>query len=194
MKPEPGFARRRIILASGSPRRKELVERLGWAFSVHAPDVDEDCEGAPDRMVDELSEKKARAAAADFDAGIVLAADTLVALDGRALGKPADEADAHAMLRALSGRTHEVLTGVCLMDAATGMLVKRVERSRVTFRDLSDEDIDAYIATGEPMDKAGAYGIQGGARTFVSQIEGSFENVMGLPIQVLGEMYTALFT
>lgn len=191
-KPERGPARQSIILASGSPRRRELLARLGWTFSVLAPDVDEDVQGAPEAIVDALSERKARAAAAGIDGGVVLAADTLVALDGRALGKPRDEAEARRMLRALSGRAHEVLTGVCLMDAGSGRLQKRVERSRVAFRPLTDAEIDAYVATGEPMDKAGAYGVQGGARPFVERVDGSFENVMGLPIEVLEEMYAAL--
>ncbi|MBE5808022.1 MAG: Maf-like protein, partial [Clostridiales bacterium] len=120
--------------------------------------------------------------------GVVLASDTLVSLDGAPLGKPADEADARRMLRALSGREHEVFSGVCVMQKSTGRMALRSARTGVTFKELSDREISDYIATGEPMDKAGAYGIQGGAGAFVTRLDGSFENVMGFPIDVVGDM------
>ena len=119
---------------------------------------------------------------------MIIASDTLVSLDGVPLGKPEDAADAKRMLRALSGREHEVFSGVCVMDVRTGRQETRAVRTGVTFRDLSDQEIEAYIATGEPMDKAGAYAIQGGAGAFVTGLDGSFENVMGFPVDEVREM------
>ena len=119
---------------------------------------------------------------------VLSASDTLVSLDGAPLGKPSDQNDACRMLRALSGREHEVFTGVCVTDAATGREEVRVDRTGVWVRELSDEEICGYVATGEPMDKAGAYAIQGGAARFVETLDGSFENVVGFPVAVVGEM------
>ncbi|HIS03278.1 MAG TPA: septum formation protein Maf [Candidatus Pullichristensenella avicola] len=178
----------RLILASASPRRRELLQRMGYAFEVCAPDVDEHVEGRAEDIVRTLAVRKARAAAARCDEGIVVASDTLVSLEGKPLGKPADESEAYAMLRALSGRSHEVFTGVCLLDAATGREAVEVVETRVRFRALSDAQIWDYIRTGEPMDKAGAYGIQGGAGKFVEALEGSFENVMGFPVDEVERM------
>ena len=177
-----------LILASGSPRRRELLSRMGYTFDICTPNVDEHVTGHPRDMVMTLSERKARAGAAYYDFGVILASDTLVSVDGVALGKPADRLEAHEMLRALSGREHEVFSGVCVMDIPTGRHETRAVRTGVTFRQLSDREIDAYIATGEPMDKAGAYAIQGGAGAFVTQLDGSFENVMGLPVDEVREM------
>ena len=188
----PIVVRPKIILASGSPRRKELLARLGWDFEIVIPDVDEDIIAPPAEMVLILSQRKACHVTAGLRAGIVLAADTMVALGGELLGKPESEADAARMLRLLSGRAHEVYTGVCLMDAVSGHMERRAECTKVWFRALSEGEIADYIATGEPMDKAGAYGIQGGASRFVERIEGSFENVMGLPVEVLSGMYDSL--
>ena len=117
----------------------------------------------------------------------MIAADTLVSLDERPLGKPKDDGEAAAMLRALSGRSHDVYTGLCVIDTAAGTTSVDVERTRVTFRPLSDEEIAAYVATGEPRDKAGAYAIQGGAAAFVSGYDGSYNNVIGLPTERLAE-------
>ena len=178
----------RLILASASPRRRELLQRMGYAFEVCAPDVDEHVEGRAEDIVRTLAVRKARAAAARCDEGIVVASDTLVSLEGKPLGKPTDESEAYAMLRALSGRSHEVFTGVCLLDAATGREAVEVVETRVRFRALSDAQIWDYIRTGEPMDKAGAYGIQGGAGKFVEALEGSFENVMGFPVDEVERM------
>lgn len=178
----------RLILASGSPRRRELLARMGYTFEIFAPDVDEHVSGHASDIVYTLALRKARAAAEHFSEGVVIASDTLVSLDGAPLGKPESAADAHRMLRSLSGREHEVFTGVCLKDAATGREEVRVDRAGVWFRPLSDSEIDDYIATGEPMDKAGAYAIQGGAGKFVQRLDGSFENVMGFPIEIVGEM------
>lgn len=179
----------RLVLASGSPRRRELLAKLGFTFEVHASDVDENISGLPRDMVATLALRKASATARQEKDGWIIAADTLVSLDDQPLGKPANQAEAHAMLRALSGRTHDVFTGVCLMDAVSRVYDLRVSASHVRFRPLTDCEIDAYISTGEPMDKAGAYAIQGGAAPFVEKYEGSYDNIVGFPTQVFMEMY-----
>ena len=179
---------KKLILASGSPRRRELLAKMGYEFEICAPDVDEHVAGHARDIVYTLAERKARAAAAHYDRGVIIASDTLVSLDGAPLGKPADAAEAHAMLAALSGREHEVFTGVCVLDAGTGESETRAVRTGVTFRALSPDQIDAYIATGEPMDKAGAYAIQGGAGAFVEAIDGELENVIGFPVLEVKEM------
>ncbi len=178
-----------LILASASPRRRELLAGMGIPFSIHPSDADETVGGTPEEMVRTLALRKAAQVAQVCKEGWIAGADTLVALDGRALGKPADADDAIHMLKALSGRAHDVFTGVCLMDAATGRHDLRVIGTRVFFRSLSDEEIHAYVATGEPMDKAGAYAIQGGARGFVERYEGSYENIVGFPTQEFAKMY-----
>ena len=183
-------ATRPLILASGSPRRRELLSRMGYTFEIRTPDVDEHVQGRAPDIVRILAERKARAAAAGLRDGVVIASDTLVSLDGAPLGKPVDEADARRMLRALSGREHEVFSGVCILDTADGSESTRVIRTGVSFRRLTDREIEAYIATGEPMDKAGAYGIQGGAGAFVEALDGSFENVMGFPVDDVRQMLT----
>ncbi len=174
-----------MILASQSPRRIELMREAGFDVRVIPADIDETAlpgEG-PFELVERLSRAKA-AAVADEHARPgerVVAADTIVALDGELLGKPADEADARRMLRALAGKTHQVATGVCI--ARDGLAESFVDITDVTFYGLTDAEIDAYVATGEPMDKAGAYGIQGRhGRMLVEKIDGDFYNVMGLPI------------
>lgn len=177
-----------LILASGSPRRRELLSRMRVPFVVEVSDVDERAEGSPWEVVAILAGRKARAVAEKHDSGLILAADTLVCLDGQALGKPKDDAEAARMLRALSGRGHEVYTGMCLLDAATGREQLCVEESRVFFRPLTDEEISEYVASGEPRDKAGAYAIQGGAAAFVSRYEGSYDNIVGLPTEKLSEL------
>lgn len=185
-KPDSAAERPRLILASGSPRRRELLQRMGYDFTVVSPDVDESVDEPPRQAVAILARRKALAAAEGRTEGVVLAADTLVSLDGHALGKPRDGAEARAMLRALSGREHEVFTGVCLIDCKTGRQTVHVERTGVRFRVLTDGEIDSYVASGDPLDKAGAYGIQGGAGAFVEEISGSYENVMGLPVGSAG--------
>ena len=179
---------RPLILASGSPRRRELLSRMGYTFEICTPDVDEHVTGHARDIVHTLARRKARAAAAHYGDGVIIASDTLVSLDGAPLGKPADAKEAHAMLAALSGREHEVFTGVCVLDAGTGHSETRTVRTGVTFRDISPAEIDAYIATGEPMDKAGAYAIQGGAAPFVAALDGEFENVVGFPVAEVREM------
>ena len=177
-----------LVLASGSPRRRELMSDMGLCFTVRSADVDE---SLPDRIsprdaVLALSERKCRAVLPSAAGCAVIAADTVVALDGEILGKPQDEADARRMLRALSGRTHEVFTGVAL--GYGDRVIARAARTAVSFRPLDEAEILAYIETGEPMDKAGAYGIQGGAGRFVAATDGDIDNVIGLPTRLLAEM------
>lgn len=179
---------RRLILASGSPRRRELLAKMGFHFEIYTPDVDEHVPGHASEIVRTLALRKGRAAAENYTEGVIIASDTLVSLDGAPLGKPEDADDAHRMLRALSGREHEVYSGVCLIDAATGREEVQVDRTVVWFREVTDAEIDAYIATGEPMDKAGAYAIQGLAGKFVERFDGSYENVVGFPVDVVREM------
>ena len=166
------------------------MEMLGVPGLVIRPAVGEeraDPSLPPPELVKALAAAKAREAAADAEADdAVIAADTIVVLDGRVYGKPRSAAEAADMLRALSGRTHEVYTGVCVLRG--GIELCRCDRSLVTFRALSDTEIARYIATGEPMDKAGAYGAQGKGALFVEKIDGDFFNVMGLPLCLLGEM------
>ena len=180
-----------LILASGSPRRRELLSKMGYTFEICTPDVDEHVSGHARDIVYTLAERKAKAGASHYDRGILIASDTLVSLDGAPLGKPTDAGDARRMLRALSDREHEVFSGVCVVDIETLRHETRAVRTGVTFRALTDDEIDAYIATGEPMDKAGAYAIQGGAGAFVTRLDGSFENVMGFPVQEVREMLEA---
>jgi septum formation protein len=179
-----------LYLASGSPRRRELLLQIGVAFRVIRPQVDETPlagEAAHD-YVARLAGAKAEAGwplRATLDAP-VLAADTAVVLDGEILGKPADRRDAESMLRRLSGRSHEVLTAVALKTPAR--LASRVSRSQVTFRALSPDEIRAYWDTGEPGDKAGGYAVQGMAALFIAHLEGSFSGVMGLPLFETAEL------
>ena len=179
-----------IILASASPRRRELLERIGITnFTVAAPNVDESVEPglSPADMVEELSLRKARAAAQKSGPDdLIIAADTVVSLDETVLGKPRDEDDAFAMLSALSGRENCVYTGVTVLRG--GRAVTEHEATAVTFRALAPDEIRGYIATGEPMDKAGAYGIQGVGALLVSGIRGDYSNVMGLPVFRLGQI------
>ena len=169
-----------IILASGSPRRSEILTHMGVAFEKQAANVDEHCDLGAWEAVAELSRRKALAVAAHFPGRVELAADTLVALEIRPLGKPQDEDPACRMLERLSGREHQVYTGVCVVDAQ-GRVMQAVDASNVCFRAITEDEIRAYVATGEPMDKAGAYAIQGGAGKWVTQVRGSRSNVIGLP-------------
>jgi septum formation protein len=180
-----------IILASTSPRRAELLTAAGIPFVTHRVDVDEtplEGEAAP-ACARRLARAKAEAVARTPGA-IVLGADTLVVVDGDALGKPLDEAAAAAMLRRLSGRTHEVVTGVAIVHDG-GASVDLVS-TQVTFETLTEAEIAWYIGTREPLDKAGAYGIQGGASRFVMRIEGSYSNVVGLPVELVYRRLRAL--
>lgn len=175
-----------IILASSSPRRKMLLEQIGLRFTIRVSDIEEDLTQAlpPTRLTETLALQKARAAAGLLaDPALVIGADTLVADDDGILGKPRDAADAAHMLARLSGRTHRVITGVAVL--VTGSQDRRLvqhEITHVTFAPLSGQDIHWYIGTGEPLDKAGAYAIQGKGMVFVERISGCYTNVVGLPI------------
>ena len=179
-----------LLLASGSPRRAELLEAGAITFEVGAaPDVDETVrpDEPPSACVQRLACLKAEAAMTIAPGRLLLTADTLVFLDGQPLGKPAGPEEARAMLRALSGRAHDVLTGVAVARLEDGEPALRCgyARTGVHFRAMSDEEIDAYVATGEPLDKAGAYAIQGGAADFVAALEGPKDNVVGLPLELV---------
>ena len=187
----------KIILASSSPRRRELMAQAGFAFEVLVSEADETIETeTPGEMVEVLSERKAAAVAEEIkrqgfaeESVLLVGADTMVAIDGKKLGKPKDEKGAEEMLEELSGRTHQVYTGVTLIrlrKAENGSILQESrtfsEGTDVSFYPLTKEEIRSYIATGEPMDKAGAYGIQGKAAVFVKEIKGDYNNVVGLPI------------
>ncbi len=179
----------RFVLASGSPRRREILSRLGYRFSVRVTDAPEDdVSGDVSQIVCELARRKAEYAAASEPDALVIAADTLVSLNGTPLGKPASAADAVRMLNMLSGKTHEVISGLCLINTSTGVSVCERDVTCVTFRELSLTEIEAYVASGEPMDKAGAYAIQGGAGRFVSGYQGSYDNIVGFPSELFAEM------
>ena len=172
--------KKELVLASASPRRRELLEQLGLSFSVRVADIDESrLPGeTPEMLVQRLAAGKAKAA---FRTGeVVVAADTVVAVDGTVLGKPKDADDAVRMLKMLSGRSHFVYTGICVFDGVT--TVSETVATEVTFIPMSDEEIHRYIASGEPLDKAGAYGIQGLAARYISGIRGDHYNVVGLPV------------
>ena len=175
------------MLASASPRRARILESLGVAFRVRIANIDESLLPAEDGAA--AAERLARAkalAVSPTETLPVLAADTLVLCDGRVLGKPASAADASGMLRGLAGRSHEVVTGVCLV--ASGETRSALERSTVTFGTMSDAEIDWYVATGEPMDKAGAYHVDGLGALFVASVQGSPSNVEGLPVRLVSRL------
>ena len=173
---------KKIILASASPRRRELLETAGVEFEICVSDADESIpEGTlPVDAAKMTAEKKALAVAESHKDAVVIGADTIVVANGRILGKPADKADAEAMLTMLSGIEHEVVTGVCLVSG--GEISSFAQISKVKFYELTAEEIKAYVATNEPMDKAGAYGIQGKGCTLVEKIDGDYFNIVGLPV------------
>ena len=186
---------RRLILASASPRRRELLTQAGYTFEVHPAHVNEDLRPGEEAItyVVRLAREKALSVYTEISSKsfappqvVVLGADTTVTLDSHILAKPEDAADAARMLRLLSGRTHRVITGVALATA-TGIEVA-AEVTGVQFRTLSDAEIAAYVATGEPMDKAGAYGIQGLAAKWIPRVEGCYFNVVGLPLALVATM------
>lgn len=183
-----------LILASGSPRRKRLLQQLGIAFSIHVSDADEsfDPQQAPAEIATSIAQKKCEAISPDHPDALTLAADTIVVHHGEVLGKPASPEEARAMLRRLAGNRHLVYTGIALAHPSSNRTVTVCEETAVYFAPLSDAEIAAYVASGSPMDKAGAYGIQDDhGALFVSRIEGDFYNVVGLPLHLL---YTALKT
>ena len=180
-----------LILASQSPRRRELLGLFRRPFTVRVADIDEtmDPSRPPAEEVARISRRKAEAVPRERDE-VVIAADTIVVCGGEVLGKPRDEADAFRMLRLLSGREHHVMTGLTVLRGDRAVTCTEV--TDIHFRPLSDGEILAYIRTGEPMDKAGAYGIQGGAALFASRLEGDYFNVVGLPVCRLGEILRQL--
>lgn len=184
-----------IILASASPRRKELLSGMGLTYSVVVPAADEgkaDKSVPPGIYVQELALLKAASSAKRVlknRNALIIAADTIVVNDGEILGKPANDKEAFDMLRSLSGRTHSVYTGICVLRLSDGRTVCKDVSTRVKFRELTDDKIKRYIATGEPLDKAGAYGIQGLGAMLTEGIEGDYFNVVGLPV---GELAAVL--
>ena len=173
---------KKIILASSSPRRKELLETAGVEFEIHVKDVDESVpEGTPPAEAAKMTAaKKATVIAEEYADGIVIGADTIVVAGEKILGKPKNKEDAVNMLRMLSGVEHEVITGVCIING--GEKDSFAQISKVKFYELTDEEIETYVASGEPMDKAGSYGIQGLGCTLVEHIEGDYFNIVGLPV------------
>lgn len=187
----------KLILASGSPRRRDILRELGVPYEVVPSDVDEDAPELrampPAEQARTLARRKAEAVAGQVDPGrLVLGADTVVAVDQDVLGKPRDAAEAAAMLRRLSDRWHVVITAVALVRRQPALRWEAEERTEVRFRALADGEIAAYVATGEPMDKAGAYGIQGLGGSLVAEVRGSYNNVVGLPDQLGGEALAEL--
>lgn len=194
----------RLVLASASPRRAGLLRAAGIEFDVQAASADETVRPGetPEAYVRRVADAKARAVAHLAAGRLVLAADTTVVVAGSVLGKPVDDEDAKRMLRMLSGRAHEVVTAVSLLRAAEGPSTRidtsawhvdtRVESTTVAFAPLTEDEISWYVSTGEPRDKAGAYAIQGYASRFITRINGSYSNVVGLPVALVYEMLTAL--
>jgi septum formation protein len=181
----------KIILASKSPRRAEILRTAGWEFEAIVAAIDET--RAPDEdavsYVKRLAETKAKTVAGRVSSGLVLGADTVVVIAGEILGQPRDDEDARRMLKLLSGEWHEVLTGVALVRAGnSGEKLVEHETTRVRFAELSNQEIDWYVATGEPRDKAGAYAIQGKGGIFINEIEGDYFNIVGLPVRLVYEL------
>jgi septum formation protein len=189
----------RLVLASASPRRRELLAQAGYAFTVHPAHIPEDplLHEEPVAYVVRLAREKAETVFRELSSDpseslVVLGADTTVTLDGQILGKPADAADAARMLRTLSGRTHRVITGVALATEAGTEVAAEV--TAVRFLTLSDAEIDEYVATGEPLDKAGAYAIQGRAAKWIPRVEGCYFNVVGLPLALVSALLESVRT
>ena len=177
-----------IILASSSPRRKKLLETLGMQFSIMPAEIDETIplNSGPIEIVQELSYLKAKEIAAGISNSLVIGADTIVVCDGKIFNKPKDEQEAYEYLNFLSNRTHTVYTGIALYDSDTDNFIVAYEQTQVSFRKLEDDEIWAYIRTGSPLDKAGAYGIQDDfGAVFVNRIVGDFYNIVGLPLTLL---------
>ncbi len=187
----------RLILASNSPRRQELLRSAGFEFDVQASHAEEfpSPGESPEAYVTRLAEEKARTVARTAETNsLVLGADTEVVIDGQILGKPSGRDDAARMLRLLAGCTHRVITGVCLIQAPDRMLDLKCATTFVTFAPMTEQEIQSYARSGEPLDKAGAYAIQGLASRFVTRVEGSYSNVVGLPISLVYEMLKPFLT
>lgn len=182
---------KKLILASISPRRKNLLRMIGFDFEVVNSQVDEQSEvyTIPEVHVLELAQKKALKVAEKIDGGLIIGADTVVVLNNQILGKPKDAKQAKEILQQLSGKTHEVYTGFAIVEKPSGEMLSEFVKTLVSFRKLADEEIDRYIQSGSPFDKAGGYGIQDQGALFVQKIDGCFYNVMGLPVT---KLYQAL--
>lgn len=180
--------REKIILASKSPRRAEILNAVGWNFECRAANIDETRRDSEDAVsyVERLAREKAGTIAKELPEGLVLGADTVVVVDGVILGQPGDDYNARRMLTLLSGKWHEVLTGVALVSGAQSVVDHQI--TRVRFSGLSEKEIDWYVATGEAHDKAGAYAIQGQGGIFIEEIEGDYFNIVGLPIRLVYRM------
>jgi len=178
---------KKIILASSSPRRREILKKTGLPFMVDESGYDEDMnsQAEPRSLALKHSAGKARAVALRHKDALIISADTLVVLNGRIFGKPRNKKEAKDMLRALSGKAHTVITAYTILETATGRTLSRMVESRVFFKKLSDGEIATYVKSGEPLDKAGAYGVQGLGAVIVKRIEGDFFNVIGLPLHSL---------
>ena len=189
MKQNANHLREKLVLASGSPRRAEILERAGWPHEIIVAGIDETLwpEEEAAAYVQRLARSKAEKVAGDLSEGLVLGADTTVVVADQILGQPVDEADASRMLTLLNAKWHEVLTGVALVRVG-GETRVAYETTRVRFAEMSADEIDWYIGTGEPFGKAGAYGIQGKASLFIEEIEGDYFNIMGLPIRLVYEL------
>lgn len=184
-----GNCTRTIVLASASPRRKELLEQVGLKFEVEPSNYVEEMSPRlkPYELAKAISREKALAVASKRRNAIVVAADTFIVFRDKVMGKPKSEAEAKEMLMALSGKTHSVITGFTVLDTADDRIVSKSVETRIHVKRLTPEEVDAYVASGEPLDKAGAYGIQGLGAVLVDRIEGDYFNVMGLPLSALAE-------
>jgi septum formation protein len=180
---------RRIILASASPRRKELLEKLGLKFEVDASNCEEEIDPVlgPDELVRRISITKAKAVAQRHQDAVIIAADTIGVIGKKLLGKPHTADEAGKMLAKISGKSHEVITGFTILDTVTNKIMTGTVSTKVYIKKLTQQEIAAYVQTGEPLDKAGAYGIQGRGAVIVEKIEGDYYNVMGLPLSALTE-------
>ncbi len=185
--------KRKIVLASTSPRRKELLEKLGLTFEIDPSNYEEDMtlDLPPQELVKTLSKGKAQAVATRHEDAIVIGSDCIVFSD-RVLGKPKDEEDAKKVLKSLSGKAHEVFTGVTVIDTKNKIEISRVGRTKVFFKNISDEQIEEYVKSGEPMGKGGSYAIQLKGSEFVEKIEGDITTVIGLPLEILTEILKEL--
>jgi len=184
-----------IILASSSPRRKFILTQIDLKFKVRTPKIDEEREILPDDVAEAaitLARAKAHSVIRSKDNALIVGADTQVRIDNQRFGKPKSSKEATEMLRALSGRVHEVITGVVILDTTTSKAIEDYEVTKVKFRPLEETDIGWYVSTGEPIGKAGGYAIQGIGALFIEKIDGDFYNVMGLPVYKMAKMFERL--
>lgn len=181
---------KRIILASTSPRRREILTNVGIPYEIITSDYEEDMtqDLTPIKLAEVLAAGKAESVAKDITDGIVIGADTFVVWDGHKIGKPKSEDEARSMLRSLSGTEHAVITGLCMIDTSNGNRHLSTTEIKIKFREITDEEIEWYIKTGEPMDKAGAYALQGKASIFIERIEGDYWALVGLPICTVSQV------